>query len=715
MPSYLITTPDGQKYKITAETDEQANAAVSDILASVKPAEKTSTGFATRENREAEMPSTPELERETAIAERMARRRRDAPIGAGDMMLQDYTFGLRDEVVGASAGIGTALTGEGYSEGYEIAKEADKRLRAEYAEQNPKTATAASVGGMVLGGVGKAVQAPQKALMGLQTLKPSMAARTTGQTIKEGIAVGGSQGAIHGAAEGDEGPYGRLGGAAFEGTIGSVIGGAVPGAIALGQKAAQPFVNAYRAFTKPEQEAAKRIDDALRADRGAGAGLSDAQYDAAVAAGKPVALMDRGGEKTQGLSRWAADNSPEGRQAMLNVDDPRYATQSSRIVDAVDKQSKFGGRADEAMDAAREANKKATAPAYQKAYELGNESVWDDTLDGLAQTPAMQAALKKAVTSWRNKAALDPWMRQLRMFNPPVSVNEVGDLVFQKGGLPSYPNLRLWDHAKRALDDMAAEAASKGNKDAAKDLAELSRTLRNHLDSLGEMGQAYKAARATAANMFGADNAFEAGINFASQKGMSAREAVKGLSKMKPEERALFKEGYLQALKDKLRGLGDSRDAARAILNSDETRDAARVALGKNGLQQLQAEIAVENAMAATRRSISGNSKTARYLQEAGLFGAAGAGTGMMGGDQMDMSIAGAVAAGTRFGGRQANAKLAKAVGEMLASNDPKKVQALIKQAERNPKVLHVLQSIGALRPGLVSAGSIGATQAVSQ
>jgi hypothetical protein len=673
MPSYVVTTPDGQRFKITADTDEQAQAAVNDLVKAPAPKQEM-VGFGERGQREQEMPVDG---RELAIAKGMARERPD--FGAGDVFQQNYAFGLGDEAKGLGAGVGNLLAGGSFSQGYDVEKEIQKRLGQEYAEKNPGTNFAASLGGMLAGGL----PTSPSAVTGL------------GSAMLQGGKSAGIQGAVQGAGDA-EGLEGRALGAVAGGLLGGAIGVAAPLVTAGAKAIGQPIANTVRSAINPEKEAARRIAEAKARDL-ASNGMTDVEMYAAKQGGNPVINADRG-ENTRALARSAANQSPDARQAMDDVIRPRFQTQVERVDDTLRGQSTLGGNPEKFLDQAEEASRKANRKLYEKAYQEGSGGLWDDALEHLANSPTVAKALRRAIETASDRNTLEGF----GAFNPRVLLDDAGNLQIGRGGSQgAYPDLRLWDLTKRELDSMGRQAKISGNKSDADLYTGFARRLRDHLDT--KVGS-YKAARESAAKQFGAENSYEAGIQFAKAKGMSARDAVKGLSKLSSEERKLFREGYIQAMRDELAGMKKNRDVTLTVLNDKASLEKARVALGKQGAQKLQAQLAVEEAMDAVRKAM-GNSTTARQLTELGLASAAGSGAMAASGNMDPGSLTTGALAGAAFkyGKGKLNERLSAEIGRLLASGDQGKINAIIRAASGSPKYL---EAVRALTKSLVSASS---------
>lgn len=656
------------------------------------PSPNMGYGSDPRAARETIDPVTPDLQREIDVTRQMARDRPD--YNAGTAFQQGVTLGLRDEARGLGAGVANLLKGGSFRPGYDVSMEADKRLAAEYAARNPVAAGGAELAGNLLGAAPSAVASPIAAAAGLPG------------RIWEGAKVGGLLGGVQGAAnaEGSDRLSRGLTGAA----MGGMIGGGAPAAFDALSVLARPVTNFVRSAANPEMEAARRVAAAAEADAAAAArgvpstGLDDAAYRRAAAEGQPVALADRGGEQTRALARSAANVSPEARQMLEGVTQPRYATQTERLDRALARQSTETRAPGQLVDDAREAARAANQPAYQAAYEVGSGNIWTPALERLTgSSPAMQTALRRAVA----KAADANTVEGFAGMSPRVRLDEAGNLIFRtEGGLPAYPDLRLWDLTKRELDSLRSQAERSGDNSAARIYGGLSRQLRAELDHLPEVGPAYQAARQTAARFFGEADAFTAGQAFSARgRDMPPDEARRAIARMSPEENRLFREGYISGERDRLSRVGDNRDATLQILGSPDAGQRATIALGRAGAQRLQAQLEVEQAMQATRRAIGGNSTTARQLREMGLASAMGAPVaGMATGDwsPSNLTTGAVLGAGARYAKGAVDARLAGRIAQMLSSQNPRAVERLVSLASRYPVYLN---GVRALRLGLAA------------
>ena len=140
------------------------------------------------------------------------------------------------------------------------------------------------------------------------------------------------------------------------------------------------------------------------------------------------------------------------------------------------------------------------------------------------------------------------------------------------------------------------------------------------------------------------------------------------------------------------------------------------IALGKAQATQLQAALTVEQALLPLQAAVKGNSTTAQQLAamaQAASPAAIGGAAGFLQGRDTTSTIAGAaVGAALKRGNSKINQALAKRIGEMLASDDLKLIQAATKTAAKSPVVMRFIQDFAdeAAKVGGMSAGPLEIT-----
>ncbi len=548
-----------------------------------------------------------------------------------------------------------------------------QRLKAEdeaLARLYPKSDFA----GTVIGAIGQAAIIPGAAA-------PTLAGRALQSATLGGLMSGSAEFVDTGDA--DAANRAALGGAVLGGIGGPVLEGAGSTAAAVGRGAG----NTLRGLINPEAEAARRVTAALATDKASGrAGITPQEWQAAVAEGSPVVIADVGGETTQALARSSANTSPEARAALKKVTSERFENQGARVGDFIQGLGS-GKSAVEISDTLSDAARRANRPAYEAAYASPNaQAVWNDDIAKLMQAPAVQQAIAQASRTGANKAAAQG-------FKPPQNPfvrDQQGNWTLRvgKNGEAAVPTLQFWDYVQRNLNDQIGTLTRKGAKSAASDVIALKNQLNGILDTAVPE---FQAARAGASQFFGAEDALEAGRRFVSSN-ISNAEAGKALQKMSKPERDMFADGFVSDLVDKVRSVSDRQNVLGKIFNSQSARQRVNMAIGPQKARQLEAFLHVERIMDELRTAVSGNSTTARQLTEAGLAGGA---LGGWLGDQSpsDVSFGAVLGAAAKSSKIGIDSRVARRVGEMLASKNTDVVQKAIDMAAKNKKLMGLLRA----------------------
>jgi muramidase (phage lysozyme) len=578
-------------------------------------------------------------------------------------------------------------------------KEADAAYRVKVSEMRQKAADqqqfqpGASLGGEIAGGLATAPFTGGAGGAGL------------GARALQGARIGAVQGGLSGIGEGTDLQSRATGGALGAATgaaIGAVAPAAIEGAVQTARLAAKPFqgvAQAIRGIRDPEAEAARRVTGALQRDvktAGGPPGLTAPEFAGSVNAGGPAALVDVGGETTRALARSAANTSPEARATLNATINNRFESQSDRVTGWLNKTfgpSDTGATREALQQQARAANK----PAYTKAYGDKNaQSLWDGGFEQIAQAPVVQEAIKGATKTGANRAAAEGFT--------PVRNPFVFDEATQRMALKDpnvKPNLQFWDHVKRNLDDTITTLERQGSNSAAADAKQLRGALVDHLDNLVP---SFKDARAGAARFFGANDALEAGTKFLSSN-QPINDARRAFAQMSTPEKQLFREGFVQSLTQKIEATGDRRNVLNSIAQSPRARQQMELAMGPQGAREFEAMMRVEGVMDLARGAVQGNSTTARQLAELGLAGGAygiGSGGDIMNPNPSALATA-ALVYGVAKGKGVIDQRVARHIGEMLVSNDPKVLKKGINIVARNQNMLNALRSFD---NAVVSGGS---------
>lgn len=614
-----------------------------------------------------------------------------APVSQRGSMLDTFVgqgllFGAGDEMrAGVRGAVRAALDpGLGLGEAYNQELGSSRANLEGYRERHPILAPVTEAGGAVAGAV-----ATGGAGLGAR-------AATTAGRVGYGALEGAGLGTAYGFAAGEDGLGNRLESAGEGFLAGGITGGVAPAAIdavVAGGRAAAPLARALRPFrgaVDPEAEASRRIAAALGRDVGDPAAIQarmDELGDLA-SGGMPAVVGDMGGETTRALARSAANQSPEAREALQDVTDTRFAGQAGRATEFLGRL--VGGVADPAArrEQLQQAARRANRPAYTQAYREA-PVLWTPELQQLAGAPAVQDAIRKATRTGANRAAADGFQppRQPFMFDPDGRMA----LRSNPDGSTAIPSLQFWDHTKRALDDTVSSLQRSGAKSEAADVAALRDQLLGVLD---QAAPSYATARAGAARFFGAQDALEAGQQFVASK-VENREARRALARMSGPEQALFREGFVSHLVDRLREAGDRNNLLNSIfVKSPAARERVEIALGRGRAAEFESFMRVEDMMDQLRKAVAGNSTTTRQLVELGLIGSAGGVSGAYGlasGDYKGF-LATALVGATRYGRSRVNARVARHVGEMLASDDPDVLRRGIEAVSRNSRLRELLR-----------------------
>lgn len=649
------------------------------------------------------------------------------------------TFNFGDEIAGARANAptvmgakipdlvgpipartlaGVARTGYGYltgnkdmTSGYEAARDEERK-----ADESAKINHPYVYAGSELAGAVPSMAALPEAGAAKALAPAARGIARFGARSLDAAVAGGQYGALAGAGEGKDTADRAV--SAATGLVSGILGGAAGHAVGeglgwLGSRYVGPALQTVRGWMDPNGEASRRLAAALRSDQemianGTAQGMTPQQWAAARANGEPVTLADLGAGRTQALLRSAANTSPEGRAQLENMLEQRFHQQGPRVAETV-RNAIPGGRSNatktgDQLVAEYDAGR---VPAYQRAYQEGDKEIMTPAMERLMGSPMVVQAMQRAVTSGQDRAIT----MGMGAFRPGVVV-ENGVIKFQPkpNGVPAYPNLQYWDAVKRELDDVAVSAGRSGEKGKAEVAGNLARVLRGELDS---QVPSYANARGIAERYFGESNALQAGQKLAGKK-MDPDQVEAILRKMRPDERALFQEGYASDLANRVIGsMGDTTNITkgRGILSSPNERRMATAIFGPGGAAQLEARMHLERIMDGARQAM-GNSTTARQLIEAGLAGGAGAilGGASSGWDPVRTIEGFGAGAGARLGSHllkdeikvgakhligKVDARTARRVAELLTSDDPRQLQAGYQMAARSEAIMSRLRAMG--------------------
>jgi hypothetical protein len=697
MPVFEVQGPDGKTYEVDAPDMQSAAGAFAPPAADAgKPAELVEGKKAAQARMAApdEYVDVPIMSPDGAFTgqtERVLKPKAD-PIGAGFLSVTPYG--------GDIATIGKGMV--------PFTEEANKeKLRLEGQQEAMKEAYPGPYRAGQAGSLGLQMYALRKlplpgATWGTAPLAEGASlaeqAAALGARAAGAGAGGATIGGVFGFGEGSSLPE-RIKNAATGtvagGALGTLLAPAAEGVGALGSLAyrnlIQPNVNRVRSLFAPEQTAERLVAGRLAGDTPS---MTPAEFAQLRAAGEPVMLADVGGRGTREYARTAANLSPEADVALNEPITQRFLNQTGRVEgdirgmfpDAVD----YAQTIDRLNTQARAAN----TPAYRRAYNEGSSGVFNDELYNLTQAPAVREAMRDV---GRRAGNQEVYGQPIGDIVDPFAFGRDGQLIAKEGMAATDANLRYWDLVKRNLDDQVTSLYRQGKPSEAGDIRNIRDQLRATLD---DIVPSYGAARSTAAQHFGAETAFEAGLNFAKfNDARRVSEAFQAYRGMNDAERELFARGYAADLINSTQKVRDNLSVVNKNFMGTSPVDRAKnlMALGPERSAALEARLRTEQIMDQLRTSVQGGSQTARYLAHAKQFmsypayGAAGAYAG--GGD--DLSSPGALAGlAVRAAKGRIDAATATQVARLLTSQDPAVVNRIVQMASRNPDALNTLRTL---------------------
>lgn len=591
-----------------------------------------------------------------------------------------------------AAALTSAIEGSDYDENVKEAQRISQAAKEKHPRVNFAGQLAGNVGSMAAGG---------STAMGARAL--GITGRSLGTRAGASLASSALISGADTAARGGDAK--EVVGSAV---IGGGIGGAIPfvgaGLRRLGQAAGEhiaPFINAVR---NPAQEAERRVGAAMTRDVTANPTMVLNQADEAVARANNIPLVnaDRGGETTRALARSVANQSPEARAIIENTASDRFGAQSQRAMNFIRRLT--GGNADDLafQENLRQAARNTNAPAYTAAYrDPAAQQVFTPRIQQLMQSPTFRRAVDMVPRKSADRGAVSG----AREIPNPFTQNSQGQYVLRQradGTLVS-PNLEFWDHVQRNLRSFSGKAARAGDNTTASEITALRQALNGELDTAVP---AFQTARQGAAGFFGADDAIDAGRNFANSP-RALPESQRAWQRFNPAERQAFATGYASELIDKIRASPDRTNVISSVFRNQASRESMQMVFGPQRMRQIEAYVRVED-LADRLRGSMGNSTTARQLVELGL----GAGAGYAYTGDISGGITGALLArGTRMVGQRADARVMENVARLLSQDNPGALQSAVQMAARNPAYMQALDRLANALAIPARAGALATAQ----
>lgn len=604
MTDFLITAPDGQKYKVTGDSQEGAIAALKKMLGGQQAAPASPNDANNARAAAARAGTLPQITPERAaqqaaidggVADQITLSKSPAAMQVLDKFNQGLPFigEYTDELTGLLS---------------EPAINLQRETRAAMDRQNPKTAMASQIAGGVVGSIPMlAASAPAM----LAKAPASMAAKV-GLGGLLGAVTGGTEGAIsgYGAGEGDTRGQSALDRGLVGGAFGGILGAAAP-IVAKGIGTAYSAIAdkvAQRSRQLPglSKDATAQIMLRAQADDMAGAGASR------IAAAGPDGMVADAGPAMRGLTDQAANMSMSGANIAGTAVDTRAAASAGRLNDVFD--TVMGGA--DGPKALSTAIRSAKQPGIKAAYEAAYNTPIDYSAASgrkieeiLARLPKKEAAA--AIAKAQSRMVYDGVPAQQIM----AQIADDGSVVFTEK-----PNVIMVDYIKRAFSEIAQDSKDSMTGRMTSDGAFAGNIAADLRNALGDAVPAYKTALAEASDEFALQDAVTLGRKLLSPA--TKREAVtEWAATATPIERSALASGLRSEIDDMMGevkrtvsdGNVDARQAAAALraMSSDNARAKLTEVFTPDQAKVIFAQLDEATAALELRAGIAQNSKTA--------------------------------------------------------------------------------------------------------
>jgi hypothetical protein len=616
MTDFIITGPDGKKYKVTGDSAEGAVAALKKMLGAPTAAQAAAPSVASAPDGRTVAPGTTAAQAQDLppgmvfdpqtggyVDTALAAQRMGKAQGANANFLQGAPFvgEYADEALGA---VDAAMTGRNP----EIAQETMRQSRSQFQQSNPVLATGASIAGGLVGGAPLAAAAAPLAVAAAPSGLAAQAA--------SGAVAGGALGAVEGAVSG----YGRGTG---EGRADEAVRGGLVGAVAGGvMGAAAPVVSrgmaslVERVKGMDTRQIAKALNISPKAAQILKADLDATDFAAArrnIDIAGPDAML---ADASRPL-REALDASITGGGAASRIGNDAVSARAAAAGKKLETVMDATLGKPQGIGAAARSIAQRTAPARAAAYKKAYNTPIDYSTGGAGETVlgvldripsrTLNAAIQEA-----NEAMQAQGIRNRQIM---ASVAPDGKVSFQE-----MPNVQQLDEIKKALGAVAAkEVDTFGRSTAAGNRAKgLARDLR---DAIADAAPAYKTAVRLGGDKIEADQALDMGRKLFGPA--VTREQVRDTMKdASLEAKESARQGVREYIDNTLARVrrsidepGEDTTETLRLLNTISTRDAREkltVILGGDKAARLLREVDAAGKQFATRAAIATGSATGR-------------------------------------------------------------------------------------------------------
>lgn len=628
MAEFIITGPDGSKYKVSGPDDVSPSSALQQFFAAgggngkeqAIPQGDWNALKGRLDKTEQDVMNSGPYRPQDIKAAREGEAKRQGELYGQQYGQDENSGGIFGGAFANAAGLGLPRYLEAVTNPVLPTAQAHEFLKGADAGR-AKAAPIASTAGTVGGYVGQAIAMPQ-----------STAASIGGRALQ----AAGQSGTLAAAEAGIE-SRGNFGEIAKSGLTGALAGAGVSAGMDKTIQAGRALIDPLRGLAKSgpvDQQAAARVLLAAK-----NAGIDDATAQRMLAELGPEGFIaDVLGKQGQSLARTSANLSPDARTILENASSGRIAGQQERLIEALQ-----GGKPlqattiKEAQTASYEAVKPQVKAAYAQAADEGfaNPVAWPDWIKN---TPSVQEAVRAAQTQTKDRIAA---------FGP------------QEGS-----QFAVLDAARKYLAD-------KGFAENNGTLKELAKKLNAFID---ENVDSAAAARDLAKRYKQEQAALEVGGNLARVRPpQDALNAARSTTNP-----AQIEQGFLI---NKINEINQRAPGKRTVDLMDGTpaqREALIAAL-QGRASEVTRQTGAERKFLEFDQALKGNSTTARQLMEMGVFGGAGAAGGYMTGfDPMQAGSAAALLPMAKRGGQKLMEALA---AKNEAAVAPAVARRLIEQA----------------------------------
>lgn len=593
---------------------------------------------------------------------------------------QGLTLGFADELL---AGIQAPFGSGSVAENYGAALEGERGALKQYRQDYPYSSLAYEAAGAV---------AP--ALFSGGAAAPVTAARmaaATSAAVRGGIG-GAKMGAAYGFGAGEGGITNRAANAGVQGLFGGAVGGALGAAGSLLKgTVVDGLVNWLRNKTGDRMAGTVAREVQRLAEQ---AGLTADEVVQGVAEGR---LMAENRTMESMIRRFYAEGGPAGAQIKTTLSARPGETRAAAMQELQGQLGSPGNplankRASEVL------TREAEDTAYERAFAPAGSDIPapPDVVSSMADIATRApAALKAAAEVARVKYGIRPFFIEA----------PDGTITFAR-----VPTLREAELTYRTLRDQKGAAYVGGQGTLGGALGELAEGFKGQLDVASTP---LAAARAEAANVRNARDAFEAGQSAARKSPDELALMIGDIEKLGADAVAAFREGLLTSLRAGMSKPSAAPALMRGLADADTGAGTAlRLALPPGAAPQVTQKLTTAAEAQRAYNAIINNSQTAQTMMAPRVGGATNAVQEVASGMQGDLMAWARLIGGLAddVGPRLTDAQRLE-VAQIVLSKDPN----LVLRALKDNSLVGQLQGLTAQAVDrVVSGGTRGATPATS-